>query len=166
MTQQIFPIQVSNMHTSGEWIWQAFDGLTLNDLYDCLQLRAAVFVVEQTCPYQDIDGLDRGAWHCLYREAGRLLAYQRSLPPGQCYPDASAIGRVVVDPDARGRGLSRELLRRGIEFNRRTWPDSGIKLGAQAHLQALYESLGFEVCSEPYLEDGIPHVHMKLARHA
>jgi len=151
------------MHTGGDWDWRSFEDLSIHELYALLQLRAAVFVVEQTCFYQDIDGLDQNAWHCLYRENGRLLAYQRCLPPEQSYIDASAIGRVVVDPSARGRGLSRKLLRRGIDFNRATWPDHGVKLSAQAHLQGLYESLGFVTCSEPYLEDGIPHVHMRLS---
>jgi ElaA protein len=150
----------------GDWRWKSFNELTQQSLYDLLQLRTAVFVVEQACAYQDIDGLDQDAWHCLYREGDRLLAYQRALAPGQSYDDASAIGRVVVDPTARGRGLSRELLRRGIDFNLKTWPEHGVKLGAQSHLQTLYESLGFRVCSDPYLEDGIPHVHMQLLRYA
>ncbi len=141
----------------------SFDTLHRDDLYDLLQLRAAVFVVEQNCAYQDIDGLDRQTWHCLYRRGDRLLAYQRALPPGASYAEDSALGRIVVDPSARGEGLSRELVRRGVEFNLRTWPDHSLQIGAQAHLQALYESVGFRVCSELYLEDGIPHLHMRYA---
>ena len=149
------------MHESTSWQWKSFGELSGDEVYELLKLRCAVFVVEQNCPYADPDGLDKDAWHCLYRENGHLLAYQRSLAPGAAYDKASAIGRIVVAARARGRGLSRELVQRGTEFNARRWPQHAIEISAQAHLRDLYGSLGFSVCSEPYLEDGIPHLHMR-----
>lgn len=153
--------RVVNMHDSASWQWKSFSELSGDEVYELLQLRCSVFVVEQDCPYLDPDGLDQDAWHYLHREAGKLIACQRSLAPGVAYDNASAIGRIVVAAPARGRGLSREMVQRGIEFNARRWPDHGIEISAQAHLRKLYESLSFSVCSEPYLEDGIPHLHMR-----
>ncbi|WP_439106292.1 GNAT family N-acetyltransferase [Congregibacter sp.] len=143
------------------WSCQPFSALSGSDVYDILQLRSAVFVVEQDCVYLDPDGLDSAAWHWSYREAGRLLAYQRCLPPGTPYEEVSSMGRIIVDPSQRGKDLGRELVRRGVNFNLASWPESPILIGAQAQLQRFYESLGFVVCSEPYLEDGIPHIHMQ-----
>lgn len=145
------------------WSCQPFSALSGAAVYDLLQLRAAVFVVEQDCVYLDPDGLDSAGWHCLYRKDGRLLAYQRCLPPGTPYENQSSLGRIVVDPSQRGQDLGRELVRRGISFNLATWPDSPILIGAQAQLQRFYESLGFVVSSEPYMEDGIQHIHMTYA---
>ena len=154
------------MQSERVWTFQPFGELSGQDVYEVLQLRAAVFVVEQDCAYLDPDGQDQGAWHGLCREQGRLVAYQRCLPPGEASPRDSALGRIVVDPALRGQDLGRELVRRGIAFNRHTWPDHAILIGAQAHLQQFYGSLGFESCSEEYLEDGIPHVHMRLPAEA
>lgn len=152
------------MQEKGEWLWKPFDALDGDEVYAVLKLRSEIFVVEQNCPYLDADGLDQGAWHCLYRQGDRLLAYLRSLAPGVSYANASAIGRIVIAGEARGRGLSRELIQRGIDFNRQRWPDADLDIGAQAHLRELYESLGFAVVGEPYDEDGIPHLHMRLQR--
>ena len=145
------------------WCCKPLHELSAPDVYDILKLRAEVFVVEQQCVYLDPDGHDRRAWHWLYRERGELLAYQRCLAPGAAYAEASAIGRIVVAAGARGRNLGRELVQRGIRFNLARWPQCRIRIGAQARLQAFYESLGFSVCSEPYLEDGIRHLEMELA---
>lgn len=143
------------------WSCQPFSALSGNDVYDLLQLRSAIFVVEQDCVYLDPDGMDSAAWHHAYRENGRLLAYQRCLPPGTPYEHESSIGRIIVDASQRGKQLGRDLVQRGIDFNLSTWPDSPILIGAQAQLQRFYESLGFTVCSDPYLEDGIEHIHMR-----
>jgi ElaA protein len=150
------------MNTDPGWSCQSFATLSASDMYDLLQLRSDIFVVEQNCVFLDPDGLDQSAWHWLYRENGQLLAYQRCLPPGVPYPEESSIGRIVVHASQRGRDLGRELVRRGIEFNLNTWPAHSILIGAQAQLQRFYESMGFVVCSEPYMEDGISHLHMRL----
>lgn len=149
------------MSAPGSWSWARFNDLTVDELYQVLQLRAAVFVVEQECAYLDPDGMDAPARHCLYVEGGKLLAYQRCLPPGTAFKESS-IGRIVVDSSQRGSGLGRELVVRGIEFNRRSWPAQAIRIGAQSHLAAFYASLGFISEEDHYLEDGIEHVHMVL----
>lgn len=149
--------------TDKSWHCQPFHALSASDVYDILKLRGEVFVVEQACAYLDPDGHDERAWHWLCRERGELLAYQRCFAPGVAYAEASSIGRIVVATRARGRSLGRELVERGIRFNFTRWPRRRIRIGAQARLQAFYESLGFSVCSEPYLEDGIRHLEMELA---
>ena len=143
--------------------WQIahFDDLTTGELHTVMRLRQEVFVVEQNCVYLDLDGLDLQAVHILCWEDGALLAYLRCLKPGLSYPQSS-IGRIVVSPSARGRDLGRELVTRGIAYNRQQWPDSDIRIGAQRYLEAFYCSLGFVTDGEPYMEDGIEHIHMNL----
>ena len=146
---------------SEHWSTCHFNELDAQALYDILQLRLEVFALEQACLYQDLDGLDPQCLHMQCRDDGKLLAYQRCLPPGLSYP-ASSLGRIVVAPAGRGRQTGRELVRRGIEGNRQQWPDSGITIGAQAHLEAFYASFGFVTEGEPYDEDGILHITMHL----
>jgi len=150
------------MNNSLDWSTHRFAELDIHTLYEILALRQSIFVVEQDCPYQDLDGLDQDAYHMSCRDNGDLLAYQRCLPPGVSYPESS-IGRIIVSAAARGRKLGRELVQRGIDFNRAHWPDHDIRIGAQAHLAEFYGSLGFEIDGEHYVEDGIEHVHMVLA---
>lgn len=144
-----------------DWLTLAWPELGVDQLYRILQLRQEVFVVEQNCVYRDLDGLDCQALHMLCLREESLLAYQRCLPPGSSYAESS-LGRVVVAPQARGGQLGRELVQRGIDCNRRQWPDTPIRIGAQAHLQGFYASLGFVEASDPYVEDGIPHIEMLL----
>lgn len=150
---------------SGENTWSCipFGELTALQVYKILQLRSEVFVVEQECAYLDPDGMDLTVWHLLHCKDDQVLAYQRCIPPGVAYEGASALGRVVVAADARGGNLGRELVQRGITFNREKWPDHPLRIGAQAYLEKFYSALGFQQCSEPYLEDGIPHIHMELS---
>ena len=145
-----------------QWQTSSFAELEVDALYDLLRLRQQVFVVEQDCVYLDLDGLDSAATHMLCREEGRLLAYQRCLPPGVSYPQSS-IGRIVVAPEARGLRLGRDLVQRGIEHNLSRWPGSGIRLNAQAYLRRFYTELGFVAQGDEYDEDGIPHVQMLYA---
>ena len=144
-----------------EWQWKAWDGLSKSDLYQLMALRQAVFVVEQDCPYLDADGLDEKAFHLLGFQDGRLGAYARAFAPGEVYEEA-AIGRVVTADFVRSTGLGRPLMRKAIEGVRDTWGPVAIKLSAQAHLEAYYNSLGFETCGPGYDEDGIPHLPMRL----
>ena len=142
------------------WHWLRFGQLGVDDLYDALALRERVFVVEQDCPYQDADGLDRHAWHLLGRDdAGTLQAVLRVVDPGHKYTEPS-IGRVVTAPEARGTGLGRALMVEGVQRCTAAWPGQGIRISAQAHLQGFYGSLGFVAVGDPYLEDDIPHVEM------
>jgi len=136
-----------------------FTSLSPTLLYAILRLRQAVFVVEQNCVYQDLDNLDQCGDHlCLLRN-GEPIAYQRCLPPGSAFAESS-IGRIIVAPESRGERLGSRLVQRGIEHNRARWPDSPIRIGAQAHLQSFYAALGFRVAGNLYLEDGIEHIHM------
>jgi ElaA protein len=142
------------------WTTKPFATLTISELYALLQLRSEVFVVEQTCAFQDIDGQDQAAYHLLgHSEAGELVAYTRLFAAGISYPEAS-IGRVVVSPKARRYGLGRELLRQSIAAVDTLFGPQPIRIGAQLYLKEFYESFGFQQHGEGYLEDGIPHIHM------
>jgi ElaA protein len=128
-----------------------------------LQQRQDVFILEQTCFYQDFDGLDHGAHHLLgWRTiAGKrqLAAYLRCLAPGAKYTEMS-LGRVLSSKAARGSGIGRELLEQGIAHAERLHPGHRIRIGAQRHLERFYASFGFVTISEPYDEDGIMHIDM------
>ena len=141
------------------WTIKKFDELTLDELYLILQLRNEVFIVEQNCVYNDIDGKDQSAWHFMAIEGNNLVAYTRILPPGISYNDP-AIGRVLTTPSKRRSGLGRELMKRSIEACDKLFGKSSITLSAQVYLQSFYESLGFIVVGEEYLDDGIPHIKM------
>ncbi|MET3875742.1 ElaA protein [Chitinophaga sp. OAE865] len=142
------------------WITKSFDGLTTTELYAILHLRCEVFVVEQQCPYQDLDYADQKALHLMGTdEEGRLLAYTRIFAPGIKFEEAS-IGRVVTSPQARGKGAGRQLMERSIEVLQANYGVIPIRIGAQQYLQQFYTSLGFEQTSDTYIEDGIPHIEM------
>ena len=141
------------------WTIKRFHELTLEELYRILQLRTEVFIVEQNCVYQDPDGKDQFAWHLMAIEDEKLAAYTRILPPGVSY-ESPAIGRVVTSSSKRRSGLGRELMRRSIETCEKLFGKTSITLSAQVYLQSFYESLGFIVVGEEYLEDGIPHIKM------
>lgn len=142
----------------------SFDQLTLRELYDLLALRNEVFVVEQNCPFQDADGQDFLAWHCLgTNETGELLAYTRLFDENISYEGYTSIGRVVTSPKARGAGAGRDLMQVSIDYCAQLFGQKPIKIGAQVYLLKFYESLGFVATGEEYLEDGIPHVSMVKA---
>ena len=130
---------------------------------EIFELRQRVFVVEQTCVYQDIDVIDREAWHLSGRDNnGLLTAYLRIIPPLGKYP-GPAIGRVVTSPEARGGGLGRALMLEGIRQTDELFPGTSISLSAQTYLINFYQSLGFVTDGEPFDEDGIEHIEMVRA---
>ena len=142
------------------WTTKPFEALTLAELYALLQLRSEVFVVEQTCVFQDIDGHDQAAYHLLGHTAtGELAACARLFGPGLSYEQVS-IGRVVTAPRHRRAGLGRALLTQAVAECAALFGAQPIKIGAQCYLQAFYESFGFVQQGKPYLEDGIPHMYM------
>ncbi len=147
------------------WTCKSHTDLTPAELYGLLQLRAAVFVLEQNCLFPDIDGQDlRGQTaHLMAWEEGSLAAYCRLLDPAYDDNGEAVIGRVVVAPAWRGTALGHELMRRAVAQVRSRWPEVGIYLGAQAHLRDFYGAHGFEVATAEYMEDGIPHVGMRYA---
>lgn len=153
-----------------EWRWKAFDYLTTVEVYAMLAARSAVFVVEQNCVYEDVDGLDSDAWHLFAYgpgDAGNnrhppLAGYLRVLLPDVDDTDIR-IGRVLTTAEFRGIGLGNAMLERALAHIRSQWPGTPIRLHAQAHLQGFYGAFGFTPVSEIHEEDGIPHVWMRSA---
>jgi ElaA protein len=142
-----------------EWQWRRYSDLSPHEIYTIFAARQAVFVVEQNCPYQDLDGKDLDAWHLIAWSGQDVAAYLRLLAPGVSYPEPS-LGRIITTQVGRGRGLGRELVARGLENIYELYPTLPTRIGAQAHLHKFYGSLGFVQSSEPYDEDGIPHIEM------
>ncbi|PZD94002.1 GNAT family N-acetyltransferase [Paenibacillus sambharensis] len=143
-----------------DWSIKHYDELTKSELYRILQERTQVFVVEQNCPYQEVDGKDLASYH-LYQsdEAGRIIAYLRILPAGVSYAEAS-LGRVLVAEDYRRKGIASELVGKALHYVRHELNEPAVRISAQAHLEGFYQSFGFKTTSQPYLEDGIPHINM------
>lgn len=141
------------------WTCSAFDALANRDLYALLQLRSEVFVVEQSCAFQDLDGLDAQALHLRGYAGDSLVAYARCLGPGSKYAEAS-IGRVVTRSATRNSGQGHVLIERAIAAVSQAWGRQPIRIGAQARLKAFYEGHGFVDLGQPYLEDGIDHLQM------
>ncbi|AXK54316.1 GNAT family N-acetyltransferase [Pseudomonas protegens] len=147
-----------------EWVCKHHTDLGKEQLYAILQLRTEVFVVEQKCPYQEVDGrdLEGDTCHLMAWDDDRLLAYLRLLDPISQGGDV-VIGRVVIAEQARGQGLGHALMEQALKQAQRHWPETPIYLSAQAHLQDYYGRYGFIVAGEEYLEDGIPHIGMRRA---
>ena len=142
------------------WRLARFDELSPREVHDIFQARAEVFVVEQKCPFQDVDGADPECWHLVGRSAaGSIVAYCRLVPPGTKFAEPS-IGRVITLGSARGTGRGRELMRQAIAHTDKLWPGKALRIGAQRYLERFYGGFGFETVSEPYDEDGIMHVEM------
>ncbi len=141
-----------------------FDDLTKEQLYDIMQLRQEVFIVEQNCPYLDADGKDQLSHHlCGFNDNGEILAYTRLLPQGVSYSDYCSIGRVVTSPSIRGTGAGLELMTQSIVYCKRLFLNQKIKISAQCYLDKFYKNLGFHSIGESYLEDDIPHQAMIYA---
>lgn len=142
------------------WAWTDWRDFSPDALYAVLRLRSAIFVVEQNCVFPDMDGRDPACEHLCGRDAaGALIAYLRLVPPGLRTPEVS-LGRVVVAAAARGRGLGRAVMAEGLRRCAERYPGKPVKVSAQQHLEALYQSLGFRTVGAPYDEDGIRHVDM------
>jgi len=142
-----------------KWTFKAFDALNLQELYAVLQLRSAVFVVEQTCVFQDMDGFDDQALHLMGFEDNQLVAYARCFAAGVKFAEAS-IGRVITHPECRGGGLGHLLMEQALQGVLAQWGEQAIRIGAQAHLRDFYAQHGFVDVDKPYLEDGIAHLEM------
>lgn len=145
-----------------DWRFVPFSALTSLELYEMLQLRSEVFVVEQSCPFQDMDGADQKAMHLMgvdRAKGGRLVAYARCFAAGEKFAEAS-IGRVVTHMSARGDGIGHVLIKEAIARLLAHWGPQPIRIGAQARLEKFYKQHGFVQNGEPYIEDGIPHIEM------
>ena len=141
------------------WRFVPLDALTARELYEVLQLRSQVFVVEQACVFRDMDGADAQAMHLLGTVEGRLAAYARCFAAGVKYAEAS-IGRVVTRSELRGSGAGHLLMRQSIACLTQHWGPQSIRIGAQARLEQFYRQHGFTTTGAPYSEDGIPHIEM------
>ncbi|MCB0400343.1 MAG: GNAT family N-acetyltransferase [Winogradskyella sp.] len=138
---------------------KTFDQLNTKELYDLLQLRSEVFVVEQDCVYQDIDGKDQKAFHVLGYKEDKLVAYTRIFKSGDYFEEAS-IGRVVVKENQRKYRYGYDITNASIEAIKNHFKTSEIRISAQTYLKRFYNNLGFKEVGEEYLEDGIPHINM------
>lgn len=142
--------------------WARLDDLSGPEVHALLSARERVFVVEQACAYHEADDLDPVSWHLIARIDGALAACARVVDAGAKHAEPS-IGRVMTVETFRGRRLGEALMREAIAGTRARFPGQAIRISAQAHLRNFYAALGFEAEGEPYLEDGIPHVGMRLA---
>ena len=150
------------------WKIKPFSALTPEELYGIMHLRAKVFVVEQKCIFNDIDGKDEMSHHLFAISPDSafenhistpILAYSRIVPPEYSYKELS-IGRVSTDITVRHKGLGKELMDRSMEFVKKTYPNQPIRIGAQLYLQKFYENYGFVQDSPEYIEDDILHIEM------
>ncbi|WP_270304841.1 GNAT family N-acetyltransferase [Terrisporobacter petrolearius] len=141
------------------WKIKKFNELNIEEIYKILALRNEIFIVEQDCPYLDCDDKDLNSYHLFLRENGEIVSYLRILEKGVSYDEIS-IGRVAVKKSYRGKGISRKMMQKAIEFIENNLSENTIKIQAQAYLLDFYSSLGFKAVSEEYLEDNIPHIDM------
>jgi len=142
------------------WSVKAFNDLSLEELYDMIALRVEVFVIEQNCPYQDLDGKDKVSFHLLGKDIqGNIVATLRILPKGISYKEAS-IGRVVTSEKIRSWKKGHELMTEAMHFITENYPNENVRISAQTHLVSYYEKHGFDTTGKTYLEDGIPHSEM------
>ena len=146
-----------------DWQIKKFEELTTTELYKILQLRSAVFCVEQNCAYQDADGKDLKSVHLSgFDSNGDLVVYSRIVPPGISFKEVS-IGRVISSNIVIGTGAGKELMNKSIDFIKNEYGKVPIRIGAQCYLLKFYSGFGFEIAGEEYLEDNIPHIEMLLS---
>lgn len=138
---------------------KSFQELSTQELYGILQLRSEVFVVEQNCVYQDIDGKDQKALHVIGIKNNKIVAYTRLFKPGDYFENAS-IGRVVVAKNQRQFKYGYDIMKASISAIENSYKETFIKISAQAYLKSFYNNLGFKEIGEEYLEDDIPHIAM------
>ncbi|SFC61376.1 ElaA protein [Polaromonas sp. OV174] len=150
---------MSKLTDSISWRFVDFESLTTGELYALLQLRSEVFVVEQNCVFQDMDGADAQAMHLLGTLQGQLVAYARCFAAGVKFAEAS-IGRVITRDVLRGSGAGHVLVQQAIAQLSQHWGRQAIRIGAQARLESFYAQHGFVSSGATYIEDDIPHIEM------
>ncbi len=142
------------------WHFKEFNELTSKELYDIFHLRVEVFMLEQNCLYNEVDGKDTKCSHLWCEADGQILAYCRIVPPNISYENTPSIGRVVSHPKYRHLKLGHQLMRHAIEIISNHFQTEKIQISAQSYLKNFYEKYGFKQTSEEYLEDGLPHMEM------
>ncbi len=141
--------------------FRKFEELTLKQLYEIIKLRVDVFVVEQGCPYSDLDNKDQEATHFTYTlNSGRVIGYLRILNKGVSYKEVS-ISRVIIDYEFRAFGYGHDLLKEALDYIEEEIGEREVRISAQKHLQSFYSTHGFKTVGKEYLEDNIPHVQME-----
>jgi len=145
--------------TNIDWKIKTFSELTTPELYEIIKARVNVFVVEQDCPYPDLDDNDQKAIHLWAENDGEVLAYCRIFDKGIKYPEAS-IGRVVTTENGRGTGLGKQLIKYALEIIENRLGTSEVRISAQDYLLKFYSDFGFQDTGKKYLEDNIPHTEM------
>lgn len=145
-----------------QWQVLTFEELDTFTLYSLLQLRVDVFVVEQNCPYPELDDKDLHPQtrHVILKKGEKVIAYSRILAPDVSFAGFPGIGRICISQTARRLGLGKILVERTLAETATLWPNTDIHISAQCYLQRFYQDLGFQAASEPYLEDDIPHLKM------
>lgn len=142
------------------WRTKAFKDLTVDEYFEIIYLRTEIFVVEQNCPYQEVDEKDRISFHLFGRsESSEIMAVSRILPPGVAFAEIS-VGRVALKKDYRGKGLADEMMKETFKFIENHFGKQPIRISAQQYLLKYYHKHGFKQVGEMYLEDDIPHVEM------
>ena len=149
------------MHLEVTYFWKEFNELSLDDLYAILNLRQKVFVLEQDCPYIDADYSDQDAFHLLGYKDNDLIGYLRAFKPGIKY-ESSSLGRIVTEINTRGLGVGKKIIKEGVKFLKKEYPDNEIIISAQHRLEDFYIDLGFTSRGEVYLEDDIDHIQMYI----
>lgn len=144
-----------------EWKIKHFVDLNKYELHDIFALRVKVFVVEQNCPYQELDGKDKHCFHIIGEYNDQVISTARIIPAGISYPEVS-LGRVVVDSEYRNKGIAHKMMEEVLSFSKNEFGKHTIKISAQEHLENFYTTHGFTATGKKYLEDGIPHIEMLL----
>lgn len=143
------------------WQFKHYNDLSLNEFHDIIALRLKVFVVEQKCAYQELDGRDKRAYHLICRNGrGELVGTMRIFPEGVAY-DTVSIGRFLLDTEERGKRQGHELMKEAMKFCKAEFGDVPITISAQKYLEDFYAVHQFQSTDKSYLEDGIPHIEMK-----
>ena len=143
-----------------EKVIKKFSDLTLNELYGIMKLRVDIFVVEQNCPYGELDNKDMESIHIFYRENDEIIAYLRIIPKFLSY-DSVSMGRICVKQEFRSRKLGREIVKDAINYIEKDMEEYIITIGAQEYLKDFYASFDFKPISDVYDEDGIKHLDMQ-----
>lgn len=143
-----------------QWVLKKFKDLSLNEFHDIIQLRINIFIVEQNCPYPELDNKDKIAYHLFgINKENKIIAYTRIFKSGDYHKEA-AFGRVVVHQNYRNQKIGHELVKQTIYEIKKLFGNTNIKIGAQTYLKNFYESFDFHQIGDEYIEDGIPHIHM------